>query len=177
MTDRLVRTATIEDAAAIAAIYAPYVELTAITFEEVAPSPEEMAARMAETGRTHPWLVLEDEAGELAGYAYACPHRSRAAYRWSVDAAVYVRRQSTARGVGRTLYAALFPILARQGFHAAYAGITLPNAASVGLHESFGFEPVGVYREVGFKHGLWHDVGWWRKPLNPGPPAGEPGAP
>ena len=94
-------------------------------------------------------------------------HRSRASYRWSADVTVYVSEAHHRRGVGRGLYVPLFELLARQGYHKACAGITLPNDASVGLHESFGFYPVGVYRDVAFKHGLWRSVGWWQKSLRP----------
>lgn len=170
-----VRVATIADAAAVAAIYAPYVLETTISFEEVPPSPAEMAERIAATLKTHPFLVYD--AGEgVIGYAHASPHKTRAAYRWSVDVTVYAARDAHRRGVGRALYTALFDILARQGFHAAFAGIALPNDKSVGLHRAMGFEPLGVYQEVGFKHGAWRDVAWWRRPLNDGPPAGEPRA-
>ncbi len=160
MTDRL-RLATEADAAAVQAIYAPYVEKTAISFETEPPSVAETAARIARTGITYPWLVYETDAGGVLGYAYASQHRDRAAYRWSVDVAVYVDAAAQRRGAGRALYGRLLPLLARLGYHNAYAGITLPNAASIGLHAAMGFRPVGVYRNVGHKLGAWHDVGWW----------------
>jgi phosphinothricin acetyltransferase len=160
----LVRPATTGDAAAFAAIYAPIVEETPISFETAAPGPAEMAARIARILRTHPWLAAE-ENGEVAGYAYASPHRERAAYRWSVDVAVYVRAGARRRGAARALYARLLEILTAQGFHRAFAGISLPNPASVAFHEAMGFEPVGVYRDVGYKAGAWRDVGWWGRPL------------
>lgn len=168
----LVRPASEKDAGAFAAIYAPIVEATAISFETEPPSAEEMAARVAAIMKTHPWLAAE-EAGAVAGYAYASPHRTRAAYRWSVDVAVYVGDRARRRGVARALYTRLFEILTVQGFTAAFAGISLPNPASVGFHEAMGFEPVGVYRKVGFKAGAWRDVGWWGRPLAPlaDPPA------
>lgn len=162
----LIRPATETDAAAFAAIYAPVVEDTAISFETAAPDAAEMAARIARIMKTHPWLAAE-ASGEIAGYAYASPHRERAAYRWSVDVAVYVRDGARRRGAARALYARLFDILTAQKFHAAYAGIVLPNAASVGLHEAMGFKAVGVYRNVGYKLGLWRDVGWWGRGLAP----------
>jgi phosphinothricin acetyltransferase len=101
----------------------------------------------------------------VAGFAYGGPHRTRAAYRWSVDVTVYVAEQARGHGVGRALYGALLPALAERGFHAAFAGIALPNPGSVALHEAVGFTPLGVYREVGFKLGRWHDVGWWQRLL------------
>jgi L-amino acid N-acyltransferase YncA len=164
------------DAAACAAIYAPHVEDAPTSFEEAAPSPEEMAGRIEETAATHPWLVAE-EVGEIVGFAYACRHRSRPAYRWAVDVSVYVGEEHHRDGYGRRLYAALLEELRKRRFRVACAGITLPNEASVALHESFGFEPVGVYRGIGWKAGAWRDVGWWQLELSPGaadPPA-EPG--
>lgn len=163
-----VRTARPDDAGAVHAIYAPVVEHTAISFEEGAPSVDEVRARIAATLAArpiaYPYLVAEDDAGVL-GYAYAGPHRARAAYRWSADVSVYVADRARRRGVGRALYGALLPALAAQGVHAAFAGIALPNPESVGLHESLGFSLVGVYREVGYKFGRWHDVGWWQRLL------------
>jgi L-amino acid N-acyltransferase YncA len=161
------------DAAACAAIYAPYVDASAISFEEGAPDAAEMAARIARTQETHPWLVAEDGA-EVAGYAYGCPHRSRAAYRWAADVAVYVAEHRRGHGFGRALYDELTGRLRRQRFHVACAGITLPNEASVRLHERLGFELVGIYRRIGWKSGAWRDVGWWQLELIPAgddPPA------
>lgn len=161
------------DAAACAAIYAPYVQESAVSFEEVAPDGAAMAARMRGLRATHPWLVAE-VGGAVAGFAYASPHRERAAYRWAADVAIYVGPERRGRGLGRALYGELLSLLRRQRLHVACAGITLPNEASVGLHESLGFEPVGVYRRIGFKAGSWRDVGWWQLILSaddPGPPA------
>jgi L-amino acid N-acyltransferase YncA len=149
------------DAVAIAAIYAPHVTGSAISFELEPPTAAEMAARIAAVLPIAPWLVLE-RAGGVAGYAYAARHRDRAAYQWSVDASVYVRADHMRRSVGRALYTSLFALLRVQGFHAVHAGATLPNPASVGLHESMGFRAIGVYPAVGFKHGAWHDVSWWQ---------------
>ncbi|GJG85894.1 N-acetyltransferase [Gemmatimonadetes bacterium T265] len=160
-----VRPARPEDAAEVGAIYAPLVEHTAVSFEEVPPSVDEVRARIAATLATHPYFVAEDARG-VVGYAYGGPHRARAAYRWSADVSVYVADRARRRGVGRALYAALLPALAARGVHAAFAGIALPNSGSVGLHEALGFTPVGVYREVGFKFGRWHDVGWWQRLLD-----------
>lgn len=161
-----VRAARADDADAIAAIYAPIVRDTPISFEVDPPSRDEMRRRITTIGAVTPWLVCT--AGEqLAGYAYASGHRERAAYRWSVDVAVYVHEEARGHGVGTALYHALLAMLSLQGFHRAHAGITLPNAGSVRLHESAGFTPVGVYHEVGFKLGAWHDVGWWARDLAP----------
>jgi L-amino acid N-acyltransferase YncA len=159
-----IRLARLEDAPDIAAIYRPYVEDTAISFELAAPSDTVMQERMGKLLAKLPWLVCEGDGG-LTGYAYASPHRDRAAYQWSVDTSVYLRRGLQRRGLGRALYSELLTLLVQQGYYTAFAGISLPNAASVGLHESFGFEPVGVYRNAGFKFGAWHDVGWWQRPL------------
>jgi len=122
-----------------------------------------MARRIAEYGASHAWLVAEID-GETAGYAYGSPHRTRAAYASSCDVAVYVDPARSRRGVGRALYAELLEVLG-ETYHAAFAGIALPNEASVGLHEAMGFTPVGVYREVGCKMGGWRDVGWWQRLL------------
>jgi phosphinothricin acetyltransferase len=156
-----IRLATLSDAEAIAAIYRPVVETTTISFETVAPDRDEMAKRLADTLVSHPWLVCEVN-GRVAGYADATKHRVRAAYQWSVDTSVYVDAACRRSGVGRGLYHSLFAILAAQGFVNAFAGIALPNGASVALHEAVSFEPLGVYRRVGFKLGAWHDVGWWQ---------------
>ena len=155
-----IRTAKTSDAAAITEIYAPIVRETVISFEADPPSASRMAARIVTVLDTHPWIVGEED-GRILGYAYAGPHRSRAAYRWACDVSVYVRPEAQRRGVGTKLYRALFEILDRQNLAAAFAGIALPNAASVVLHESLGFRPVGTYRKVGFKLGVWHDVEWW----------------
>ena len=159
--DIKIRRATPKDAPSIQAIYAPMVEHSAVSFEEVPPTINEMAERIASHTEAYPYLVAE-RSGLIVGYAYASQHRTRAAYRWSVDVSVYVASEGRRTGVGRALYDDLLPRLAELGYHAAFAGIGLPNPASIALHEAVGFEPVGVYREVGFKHGQWHDVGWWQ---------------
>ncbi|MDP2122799.1 MAG: N-acetyltransferase family protein [Parvibaculum sp.] len=161
-----IRAATRNDAAAIADIYAPYVRDTVISFEAVAPDAVQMAERIANTLPGLPWLVHE-AGGRVTGYAYASPHRARAAYRWSVDAGIYLGREAHRQGIGTALYAVLFAALRAQGYHRVYGGITLPNAASVGLHEAQGFKAIGIYPEVGFKFGAWHDVGWWGLDLAP----------
>ncbi|MBO9517690.1 MAG: N-acetyltransferase [Porphyrobacter sp.] len=152
------------DAAGCAAIYAPFVTDNWVSFELDPPDETEMARRIAEYGSSHAWLVAEAE-GRVIGYAYGSPHRSRAAYASSCDVAVYVDPAHARQGIGRVLYAELFPLLARKGSHAAFAGIALPNEASVGLHEAMGFTPVGIYREVGWKLDGWRDVGWWQRLL------------
>lgn len=167
------------DAARCAELYAPFVRNTVISLEEEPPDADEFARRIERISRTHPWLVAEIN-GELTGFAYATLHRERAAYRWATDVTVYVDPAYHRRGIGGALYTALFDLLVRQGFYVACAGVTLPNEASVGLHEALGFVPVGVYQRVGFKFGGWWDVGWWQKqlqpardgvPKHPGPPA------
>lgn len=162
-----IRLATSSDAAAIAEIYAPYCDATVVSFEETAPSSEEMARRIATIGATRPWIVLESH-GRIVGYAYASPHHDRAAYRWSVSTAIYIGREHHRRGAGRALYTTLFALLRALGYRQASAGITLPNPASVGLHAAFGFAPAGVYRQIGYKMGGWHDVGWFQAEIQPG---------
>lgn len=157
------------DAAAIQAIYAPVVRDTAISFEIEPPSVAEMAERIAATLPIFPYLVLA-EAEEIVGYAYAGRHASRAAYRWSADVSIYVASGAHRTGGGRQLHTSLLGILRRQGFHRAFAGIALPNDASVGLHEALGFRAVGVYEQVGYKHGAWRDVGYWQISLSDGEP-------
>jgi L-amino acid N-acyltransferase YncA len=159
-----IRLATPHDAPGVQAIYAPVVRETAISFEWEPPTVDDMGKRIGEVVERMPWLVCEHR-GDVLGYAYASPHRVRAAYQWSVDVSVYIQAQARRAGVGRGLYRSLFALLVLQGFYQAYAGITLPNPASVGLHESLGFQPVGVYRAVGYKLGAWHDVGWWQLTL------------
>jgi phosphinothricin acetyltransferase len=166
------------DGAACAEIYAPFVRDSAVSFEEQMLSGDEMAQRIERTSLTHPWLVAEAD-GAVVGFAYGTGHRERAAYRWAADVTVYVSEEHRRRGIGAALYGALLPLLGRQGFHVACAGITLPNEASVALHEKCGFGLVGVYRRIGWKLGAWHDVGWWQielapageqAPADPGPP-------
>jgi L-amino acid N-acyltransferase YncA len=170
----------VRDAAACAAIYAPYVRDTVISLEERAPTPAEFAERIDRVTPTHPWLIAED-GDKLLGYAYGARHRERASYRWAADVTVYLAPQHHRRGIGRALYETLLALLAEQGYRIACAGVTLPNDASVGLHEALGFEPVGVYRNIGWKFGAWRDVGWWQlalgspldandQPREPGPP-------
>jgi L-amino acid N-acyltransferase YncA len=156
------------DGAACAAIYAPHVEGSPVSFEERAPDAGEMAARIERYGASHAWLVAEREGG-VVGYAYATAFNERPAYRWSTSVSVYVAGDARGEGIGRALYEALFDRLRERGFRMACAGITLPNEASCGLHESLGFEFVGVNREIGWKQGAWRDVGWYQLELSPAP--------
>lgn len=165
-----IRLAAPDDAGWITEIYAQYVRDTVISFELEPPTVEEMARRIETTLQTYPWLVAE-EAGQPLGYAYASPHRARAAYRWSCDVSVYVARQAQRRNAGTQLYVRLLDMLEGQGFRNAFAGIALPNAASIALHERLGFAHLGTYRDVGYKLGAWHDVGWWQKILSDAPGA------
>jgi phosphinothricin acetyltransferase len=199
-TIRLAREA---DAPAIAAIYGPYCNETVISFEDAGPAAEEMARRIRTIAARHPWIVHEEpraalgeggpaserrgagvgaprqieDGGDVVGYAYASPHHERSAYRWSVSTAIYINRAYHRRGAGRALYTTLFELLRHLGYFTATAGITLPNPASVGLHEAFGFTLVGVYRDIGHKMGDWHDVAWYQRviqramanPLEPRP--------
>ena len=161
MAERIaIRFAVADDAAAIAALYAPFVEADATSFETEPPSAAEMRTRISETTLAYPWLVCECD-GVIAGYAYASRHRSRTAYQWCVETSVYVHNDFRRSGVARGLYTSLLAVLSAQGFVNAYAAITLPNARSVALHEAVGFLPLGVYRGIGYKLGAWHDVGWW----------------
>ena len=162
-----IRHATPDDAPQIAAVYAPFVERSHVSFEERTPSAADMRERIASYTEKYPWLVAE-ENGEVLGYAYACAHRSRAAYRWSVDSAIYLREDARGRGIGKALYSELFRILKLQGFRNVYAGIALPNDASIALHRALGFTEVGIYRSVGYKDGAWRDTWWWQLPLNSG---------
>jgi L-amino acid N-acyltransferase YncA len=154
------------DATACAAIYAPHVEGSPVSFEEEAPEAGEMATRIEHYGASHAWLVAERE-GEVAGYAYATAFNERPAYRWSTSVSVYIAADARGQGTGRALYEALFERLRERGFRTACAGITLPNEASERLHESLGFELVGVNRGIGFKEGAWRDVGWYQLELVP----------
>jgi phosphinothricin acetyltransferase len=162
----IIRLATEGDAPMVRDIYAPFCESTPVSFETHPPSVDEIRRRIGKTLERLPWLVCAASDAVL-GYAYASLHRERAAYRWSVDVAVYVREGQRRSGIGRALYSSLLPTLEVQGYYNAYAGITLPNAASVGLHEAVGFRPLAVYCGVGYKLGAWHDVGWWHLPLAP----------
>lgn len=164
----LIRPATTADAPALLAIYRPYVETSAVSFETVVPTAAEFAARIGKALNGWHWLVAE-HAGSCVGYAYGSAHRERAAYRYSVEVSAYVDTGHHRRGIGRALYLQLFDALAAKGYCHAYAGITLPNDASVALHRGVGFEPVGVFKSVGRKFGRWHDVAWFQRRLRDAP--------
>jgi L-amino acid N-acyltransferase YncA len=167
-----IRFATPADAAAVAEIYGPFCEDSPITFETKRPTIEEIENRIRKILERFPWLICEIE-NEVIGYAYAGPHRDRAAYRWCVDVAIYLSGNRQGQGFGTALYTVLFKLLRIQGYFQAYAGITLPNPASIRLHQKLRFKPVGVYQRVGFKADAWHDVSWWGLTLQPAdhPPA------
>lgn len=169
----MIRLATPDDADDVRRIYEPFVRDTAVSFETTPPSEAEMETRIATTLDSYPWLVHERDGG-VVGYAYAGAHRKREAYQWSADSSVYVAEDDQRRGVARGLYTALFEVLEAQGYVNVYAGTTLPNPASVGFHRAMGFEPVGVYEKVGYKHGEWHDVEWFSRALRPHPEAPDP---
>ncbi len=171
-----IRLAAAGDAAPARSIYGAVIESSATSFELVVPSLDEMAVRIVERQPAHPWLVAEVAAAKgesdgdgdgraIAGYAYAGRFSGRPAYDWSVETSIYLAESARGRGIGRALYQALLAVLVAQGYRQAMAGIALPNPASVRLHESVGFAPVGVYRAVGWKLGAWHDVGWWQRGL------------
>ena len=166
-----IRRARADDADFIAATYRPFVEDHWASFETVAPSPAVIAERLSNAGDQYPWLIAQDS--EPLAYAYASPHRSRAAYQTSVDTAIYCAASARGKGVGKRLYRTLLEILTAQNFVMAFGGIAMPNDASVGLHKAVGFELIGTYPDVGYKHGAWRDTTWWAKRLaTPGiPPA------
>jgi len=168
-----IRLATEADAPAVQAIYAPIVRDTVISFEYEPPSVDEVRRRIAKTLVRYPWLICE-RSGDIVGYAYAGEHSERAAYRWSANVSVYVDATARRLGVGSALYRSLFALLRLQGFINVYAGIALPNPASVGLHQAMGMTPIGVYHCVGYKLGAWHDVGWWEMALCERPEQPEP---
>jgi L-amino acid N-acyltransferase YncA len=170
-----IRGVHVDDADAVQAIYAPIVRESTISFELEVPTVADMRVRIASASGDLPWLVGVDDSGAVVGYVYASRHRERAAYRWSVDVTAYVRADHRGQGIGKALYGRLFDLLIAAGYCQAFAGIALPNPASVALHESIGFLPIGVYRNVGFKHGAWRDVGWWQKELQCPDQPREPG--
>jgi len=170
-----IRLATLEDAAAIAQIYAPYVSDTAISFETEVVGTAQIAERMQAFDGLYPWFVAAEAGDAVIGYAYATQFRTRAAYRFAAETTVYLESTAQGRGLGTLLYRALLDQLIRQGFTQAIAGITLPNEASVRLHERVGFRLVGVYRDIGYKLGRWHDVARYACPLaDPRVPPEEP---
>jgi L-amino acid N-acyltransferase YncA len=154
------------DAAACLEIYAPYVTDSPVSFEEERPTLEQFQSRIETLGRTHAYLVAEDD-GRIAGYVYACPHRSRPGYRWTVETSVYVDPDYQRRGLGRALYTPLLDLIARQGYRVALAAVRLPNPGSVSLHSSLGFEQLGIFRRIGWTAGAWQDVMWLSRALGP----------
>lgn len=156
------------DAEGILTIYGPIVRTSPASFQLEPPSIEAMTAKIEATMRMHPWLVYEEE-GRILGYAYAMRHRERVAYQWAAETSVYVHPEAQRRGVGRALYTALLRVLAQQNYCRAFAGITLPNKGSVGLHERMGFTHLGTFENTGYKFGQWHDVGWWAIDIVPLP--------
>jgi L-amino acid N-acyltransferase YncA len=168
----IIRDAVEADAAGCLAIYEPYVTSSVVSFEITLPSVEQMAARISAATGTHAWLVLEDP-GRIVGYAYGHRFAERAAYRWACETSIYLELGRRRTGGGRALYEALLARLAERGYRRALAGMSLPNEASVGFHRALGFEPVGVYRQIGWKNGAWHDVVWMQKTIAiaPDPPA------
>lgn len=169
LTAVTVRAATEADAAALLAIYAPFVERTTVSFEASAPTREEFAGRIRRCAAQWAWLLAERD-GTVAGYACGSRHREREAYRWSVETSAYVDPRFRRQGVATALYRALFDALAQRGYCNAFAGVALPNDASIGLHRRLGFEPIGVFRRVGHKFGAWRDVAWFQRTLRDEPP-------
>ena len=165
--DDLIRLAVPEDAASIAALYAPYVTDSIVSFENFPPDAEEMRRRIESGGDHYPWLTAWDGDGRLAGFAYASGFRPRHAYRFTVETSVYLDPSAQGKGLGRKLYDRLLPLLEAQGFTQAIAAISLANDASVALHEKCGFVTAGIYRDVGFKLGGWRSVGLWQRALAP----------
>jgi phosphinothricin acetyltransferase len=165
----VIRPATSGDAAGLLTIYAPFVADTAVSFETQVPSVQEFATRIEKALAGWAWLLAES-GGECIGYAYASSHRERAAYRWSVETSAYVAPGWHRQGIGRRLYVDLFAALVKRGYCNAYAGIALPNEASIALHQAVGFEAVGVFKSVGRKFERWHDVSWWQRRLQEQPP-------
>src|SRR5262245_23154945 len=168
------RLATPDDAAACVALYAPYVRETSITFEYEVPTVADFRQRIETVLKLAPWLLAVDtrDGGgkeHVLGYAYGGTWRTRVAYRWVVETAIYLDKDARGRGIGKALYGALMELLRLQGFCRAIGGITLPNEASVKLHESLGFAFVGNFHKCGFKQQTWWDVGFWELELQPHP--------
>ena len=172
-SNRRIRLATPRDAAACLAIYTPYVEDTVITFETEVPSVETIAQRIENALVRHGWFVLEENDG-VVGYAYAHAFAERAAYAWSCESSIYLAPGLRRTGAGRALYTALFERLEERGYRRVFAGVALPNDASIGIHRSFGFEQVGTFERVGWKQGAWRDVAWLQRDLGAGDPDSPP---
>jgi L-amino acid N-acyltransferase YncA len=165
----LVRDARPEDAEPLLAIYRPFVVETTISFEIDPPSLTEFQERIYKALSGWAWLVAQVN-GEVAGYAYGSWHREREAYKWSVETSAYIDATHRGKGLGRMLYGALMPRLAERGYCNAYAGIALPNEASIAFHRAMGFQPVGVFKSVGWKFGGWQNVWWWHLSIRETPP-------
>jgi phosphinothricin acetyltransferase len=154
------------DAQATLNIYAPYVQQTAVSFEYEVPTIQEWEKRIETYSNDCPWLVCEQQ-GKVVGYAYAGKHRSRVAYAWSAELAVYILEQFHGFGIAAALYKTLFDLLRLQGYVNALAGVTIPNAKSENFHLKMGFEDVGIYKNVGYKIGDWHSTRWFQLALQP----------
>lgn len=164
----------VDDAEAALAVYAQYVLNTAITFEYEVPSIEEFTSRITSYAAEFPWLVCL-EGDTVVGYAYAGKHRARSAYQWSPESTIYLSEHVHGKGIARILYEALFAILRLQGYYNVYAGVLVPNEKSEKMHLALGFEEIGIFKKVGYKHGAWHDVKWLQLHvaehiINPPPP-------
>jgi phosphinothricin acetyltransferase len=165
----MIRPVKSSDAVSITGIYNYYIKNSVITFEEIPLSIHEMEARILKIGAQYPWLVWE-ESGEISGYAYVNTWKEKTAYRYAAELSIYVRHDSRRKGIGRELLSRLLEEVRKTNIHALVSGITLPNEASVALHEQFGFTQIASFKEIGFKFDQWLDVGYWELIV---PPAGE----
>lgn len=162
----MIRDAEVSDAASIANIYNYYIQNTAISFEETSVTAKDMMSRISKTKDAKlPWLVAQQDSNVI-GYTYASLWNPRLAYRNSAEITVYLQHGLQTKGWGTKLYQALFCQLRQANFHVAIGGITLPNPASVALHEKFGMQQVAEFKQVGFKFERWLDVGYWQVLLN-----------
>ena len=159
------RMATVQDAAAILSIYAPYIRQTPITFEYEVPTLAEFSERMQHILQDYPYLVCE-EKGKIIGYGYASSYQERAAYQWDADLSIYFAPEATGRGLGRQMLLALVKILKLQGIKNVYSCVTHPNLPSERLHASLGFRAVGRFLKAGYKCGAWYDVIWFEKNIS-----------
>ncbi|AJR03811.1 GNAT family N-acetyltransferase [Siansivirga zeaxanthinifaciens] len=161
----MIRPVTLEDAKQIVAIYNHYVLNTVVTFDETPFSVEDFEHKIASISSQYPFIVYE-EAGEILGYAYANKWREKAAYKYSVESTIYLKPEALGKHLGSLLYSELIQLLKAEKYHAVVGGLTLPNEASVKLHEKFGFEKVAHFKEVGLKFNTWLDVGFWQLTLD-----------
>lgn len=166
-----IRTATPDDAAALLAIYAPYVTKTAITFEYEVPSEEEFRRRIRTTLEAYPYLVAE-QGGKIIGYVYASAFHTRPAYDWNVETSIYIAQDARHTGAGRKLYEALETYLRAQGIVTLYACITYPatpdpyvDTNSVDFHSHMGYDLVANFKKSGYKFDRWYDVVWMEKEI------------